>query len=133
MSSLELRAVAPWRFCVLSLSRRYFHASLRAAAGPAARCVVRGAPTLDPAVGDVTVRNVTVSATPRVAVPGGPQRAGSVSVTESYFTVPPPPPAGFFCFRFVFSFRPVAAGGAGRGSKGQAPPFGESYAYGQPR
>jgi hypothetical protein len=38
----------------------------------------------------------------------------------------------FFCFRFVFSFRPVAAGGAGRGSKGQAPPFGESYAYGQP-
>jgi hypothetical protein len=39
----------------------------------------------------------------------------------------------FFCFRFVFSFRPVAAGGAGRGSKGQAPPFGESYAYGQPR
>jgi len=25
----------------------------------------------------------------------------------------------FFCFRFVFSFRPVAAGGAGRGSKGQ--------------
>ena len=24
---------------------------------------------------------------------------------------------------FVFSFRPVAAGGAGRGSKGQAPPF----------
>jgi hypothetical protein len=29
----------------------------------------------------------------------------------------------FFCFRFVFSFRPVAAGGAGRGSKGQAPPF----------
>ena len=42
-------------------------------------------------------------------------------------------PCGFFCFRFVFSFRPVAAGGAGRGSKGQAPPFGESYAYGQPR
>ena len=41
--------------------------------------------------------------------------------------------AGFFCFRFVFSGRPVAAGGAGRGSKGQAPPFGESYAYGQPR
>ena len=39
-------------------------------------------------------------------------------------------PCGFFCFRFVFSFRPVAAGGAGRGSKGQAPPFGESYAYG---
>ena len=36
----------------------------------------------------------------------------------------------------VFSFRPVAAGelAAGRESKDQAPPFGESYAaYGQPR
>ena len=28
-------------------------------------------------------------------------------------------------FRLVFSFRPVAAGGAGWGIKGQAPPFGE--------
>ena len=71
--------MAPWRFCVLSLSRRYFHVTPRRP-----QPVVRGAPTLDPAVGDVTVRNVTVSATPRVAVPGGPQRAGSVSVTDPH-------------------------------------------------
>ena len=58
---------------------------------PVALCAVPRPWTLP--FGDVTVRNVTVSATPRVAVPGGPQRAGSVSVTESYFTVPPPPPA----------------------------------------
>ena len=100
-------------FVSLSETAPGSHTSI-ARTGGGVPCTCRGRATRNHAATRLSQRG---GGRPRSADARGPL-CGACSTRE-----------GFFCFRLVFSFRPVAAGGAGWGIKGQAPPFGECDTY----